>query len=458
LASASETEISVLLNALKQASDDVQIRLLATLYRIDEIPPEIAPTLMPFLLHNNSDVAAWTEWTLARIGPSILPTLLLSVRHDVKAIQCIGQIGRRASDAISDLIDCYETCNSEIRLSSLEALAQIGCDYPRALSLLKETINHDHSAEIQAALRLMGGIVRGSYRNKAAQPFQETLSSSDLVPQDSGPRGEELVQLLQESLLHQDKWVRVRALMVAEELGPHARYAQEALRAALADDDSLVRLQAIRTLGHISAMVTSTVQALIRCLKDEDPDTSYAAALSLASAEQIDNVFVEEITGLLKSHVSAHRIRAALALGSLGVRAKRSWPSLLIALSDVDSEVRRWAAWALGLVEVKHNKVGARLARAIHDSDWTVRCASLTALGQVACHDPCFLEDVVLLLKDPDEMVCEAAARTLLKFAVDCSSETRQICQHINIDSLPILNLTKKKLAELQIPTYESTT
>jgi HEAT repeat protein len=89
------------------------------------------------------------------------------------------------------------------------------------------------------------------------------------------------------------------------------------------------------------------VSGLIDALKDADYEVRYYVATALSV---IGSDAVEPLTRALEDKLATTRSAAAYALGQLGAPAAPATASLLKALKDTDTDVRRNAALALGRI------------------------------------------------------------------------------------------------------------
>ena len=158
-----------------------------------------------------------------------------------------------------------------------------------------------------------------------------------------------------------------------------------------------VRWDAARALGEIKD--PRAVEPLSAALKDERFSVRQAAAEALG---KIGNArAVEPLIAALGDERSDMRQAAAKALGAIG--DARAMEPLIAALKDKDSAVRKAAAEALDHLGWKpaQDESAGWYWMAKHDWD---KCVALGALA---------MEPLIAALKDENEYVREAAARTL---------------------------------------------
>jgi hypothetical protein len=93
--------------------------------------------------------------------------------------------------------------------------------------------------------------------------------------------------------------------------------------------------------------------------------------------------------------------------------------TILDALSDADSDVRRAAAIALGQVGGGHPQVVEALLKTLSDTDSDVQEAAAAALGQVGSDNPQVVEALLKALSDTDSDVQATAAKALAVSPVD---------------------------------------
>jgi HEAT repeat protein len=174
-----------------------------------------------------------------------------------------------------------------------------------------------------------------------------------------------------------------------------------ALIAALEDAELYVQIEAAHALGLIGdARAGNPLASVLRSQVAELRDTAVEALARLGAAP------VPALLDLLDRSKFSTREAAARALGVIG--ALEAVPSLIAALNDPDSQVRKAVVDSLAKIEKKAEPL---LIAALRDPCVSVRLASANALGKIK--DPCAIMPLVEASKDASPDVREAAWQAL---------------------------------------------
>jgi HEAT repeat protein len=205
------------------------------------------------------------------------------------------------------------------------------------------------------------------------------------------------------------------------------------VHAALSDTSPAVRKAAVGAVGKLG--IISSLSALVTLLDDPVPDVCTAAVFSLRALAGYDPKALNTIAAQLSKSHHVHHRRAAIpllaatadcerllsllkdeqarirkavvsAIGSL--RQKVPSPQLVMALTDVDPDVRSAVAEVLGSFE-KHPEVLSALERALHDEDIWVQCSAMKAISRI---DP---ERAVCVIRDIYQQAHEILLITCLQ-------------------------------------------
>ncbi len=177
----------------------------------------------------------------------------------------------------------------------------------------------------------------------------------------------------------------------------------DALAKVLNDRNNQVRKHAVQALGEIKD--ARAVESLIQVFTDSDVDVLGDAVSAL---EKIGIASVESLIKALKDRDSQIRKLAVVALGE--IRDARAVEPLIQVLSDNDSNVRGEAADALS--KISDTRAVEPLIHVLSDNDSNVRCKAALALGEI--RDAKASKPLIhALLHDTDSEVRKNAAMAL---------------------------------------------
>jgi HEAT repeat protein len=205
--------------------------------------------------------------------------------------------------------------------------------------------------------------------------------------------------------------VRIAAIRTLHRIGPATVVARTLGQVLARDRDSSVRRTAATVLGTLGARAEAALGPLERALLVEsDRRVRRAMLLTLG---KIGPRAVASLIRLTRADNSKARWAAAVALGRIGVRARRGARSLLQLLEDSDSNVRWAASWSLG--RLRNRNTAPALERVVlRDRRVEVRRAAAVALGRIGPSAGSAVFGLQqAMLKDQSSRVRLAAARSL---------------------------------------------
>ncbi len=212
-------------------------------------------------------------------------------------------------------------------------------------------------------------------------PFT-ALSFSGCVQDASSPSAARAVTLMIALLRDQSPEIRRTA---AESLGKIGDRSAVGFVLPLADDsDPAVRAAAVQALGRLASRPTQEViVALARSLEDPVDAIKLTASMAIGEVEP-DPAQLKPVANLLHSPDS--KVRRAAVHALLQVDAGDKLPELVVALRDVDTDVRQGAVAALG--ESGRPAMTAELLRRLaEDASPAVRTEAAYHLGKVGDRD-----------------------------------------------------------------------
>jgi HEAT repeat protein len=247
------------------------------------------------------------------------------------------------------------------------------------------------------------------WRQQLLLKLPEKREEAIVKLRDGGPPS---VQVLRELLGKADEpEVRWTA---AELLGAKKGAAREAsteLIAALADSDSHVRSVAATAVPDVETPADLAVPAMVAQLQNESTVpliralSRYGADAKPATKRLLELAAAES----LEIEVRWNAIRT---LGKMREAGAEAIPSLLPMLGSPESRIREHASEALGDIGPPSRSVVEQLFPLLSDPDTKVRRDSVRSIGQIGA-GPEAIPLVEKLVKDPEQIVREAATKTL---------------------------------------------
>jgi HEAT repeat protein len=223
---------------------------------------------------------------------------------------------------------------------------------------------------------------------------------------DEAWRKDVAVPALAALLSDADGGLRHRAAKALARIGEEARAAVPQLVEAIAADREL-RSLAMRALHAIGAEAEPALPVLLRVVRDwADPDRDMARRAVVAIATPALRV---------RPTVEARR-RCAWALAQVGVAARESAATLLLAMRDDVLPVRRASAWALTRVRPEAEIVLAGLIEAAtRDEDAAVRRMALHGIGQLGRNGVEAAKPVAIVLKKDADIAARRRAVAVIE-------------------------------------------
>lgn len=282
-----------------------------------------------------------------------------------------------------------------------------------------------------------------------------------------------------------DEKERLQALQMLAELGSDAQSAIPAVIPFLKDNDPVIRGAAANTLEQIGLPAKSDIGLLVNALKDENLEIRLYAARTLSKTDLVlDRGFTPSLVAALKDQNPTIRSAVISAIGNAGPEARDTVLLPLMgmvkdpdasvgkkaldalaglgepnpkelsifrdALSDQNSEVRRFAAFSLCFLGPNAIDALSALQKAFKDQDVRVRINSVLAIGQMGLaarpalpdlqaamsdthpevrfhalkaiiglgKDPAAVGILVNALKDSEPQVCRIAGEALMKLDI----------------------------------------
>ncbi|WP_437966729.1 HEAT repeat domain-containing protein [Sorangium sp. So ce260] len=152
-----------------------------------------------------------------------------------------------------------------------------------------------------------------------------------------------------------------------------------------------------------------TFEAALRDVASQKPAVRVEAVSDLVPyAATAREQVLRAIEGALRTDGHA-AVRAAAAIALADTKAVEALPTLLLAVEDVDPNVRQMAITALG--EIGDVRATGRLRRALSDERPEVRFQAVIAFPRVCAQPADALDAVMQATHDDDPLVCHIALR-----------------------------------------------
>jgi len=301
--------------------EDQSIRLEAAVYLVETgfnagQKKKIIPILISGL---NETFEGPSSEIFRKIGGDSIPSLILALKHPdrevrLNAIYILGELGRDAQPAVSELVVALSDDDSMISDNAIEALMVI---------LENKKIIVPHLISI--------------VKNRK-ELSQQVLTSFESIGRDAVP---ELILSYEKS----DNHARIRIARVFGAIGENAKEAVPVLRKDLSNGDPEVREAALIAIKLIGEEAKTIIPYLIEQLGDKDGFARHRAA----DLKKVAKYGIPDITIALQSKNTYVRKGAAFALGGV-----KPLPDNVIRIlttimnnEDEDLDVRRVAASTL---------------------------------------------------------------------------------------------------------------
>lgn len=325
-----------------------------------------------------------------------------------QAAATLGRIGRRASDAVSHLVELIDAPphpadDPEYSTASwaMKALAQFGPAARDAAPRLAAVLR-DEGRPVGERLTAIEALSRIGAEHPAVVP---ALIDALQPPGDDSSGSRAAAEL---------RGYAAESLGV---IGPAASAAVPALVRAAEDPDPDVRRKAVVALGEMRDAAVPALATLVASLAfDESTTVRDVAAEALA---RIGGPAVPILARLLADRDESVRLRAASALAAAGDAARPAAGALERAVEDESPVVRLKAAEALWRAAGDSERAVRVALEALASQDRQQRIAASRLLVEIAPHRPGVAQAIEPLARSADAQLRRAAEETLEKIARD---------------------------------------
>ena len=340
--------------------------------KIESSPVEAVPQLAKALEHPDLLVRTAAMQALLEMGAAEAVPQLSSCMQDQSsfvrkwAVEAAGKLGPAAASALPQITLALEDLDWEVRSCAAESLGSIGSfeAVPQLINALQDKDWYVRHSAFDALLKIDPAAAEAASRAPKAmhQPMSPTTSSSRLGFQDTTTNACEHV------------------LKVFSKVGAKAAREVHRLMAALTDHDSDVRAAAAMRLGDMGLAALEVLPWLWAATQDNSCAVRASAAKALgklgpaASADALPRLMeaMQDESGFVRKW-------AVEAAGKLGRAAAYALPQIILALEDLDWEVRSCAAQSLGMIGL--SEVVPQLTKMLQDEHRHVRRGAVQSLG-----------------------------------------------------------------------------
>lgn len=321
---------------------------------------------------------------LSSLGPEASPAVpillkMLDSRETsecLQAVRCFGAIGAASPEVLPALARAMEGTSRDVRLSAIDALAQIASPTPAgpwstasapgtppastprtraaAGSILVRGLSAPDRATRRAVAAVLGRIGPPDpvYLSALAQSVRDPkLSTGEVGIAAVAAFGPECIPVLIDLLAHVDKNVRRTAASWIGQSSYPAPHAARPLATLLSDTDSGVRIAALGALGRLGSAAHEVLPEIAAAReRDTNSHARLLAVIAAASAAGQSDAAVPMLTSALADIDPIVRRAAVDALGKLGPTARVAEDALTARADDPDADVQSAAGQALAAV------------------------------------------------------------------------------------------------------------
>jgi HEAT repeat protein len=426
-----EDAVSSLKNLTSNQELSVRIAAIQALGKIGKASPESIQALRTALKDSNEEVRAEAAQSLGLLGPNAF-TAIQDLMYSLKdanwnvrtqSAQAISNIGKNSAEAIPTLINALGDNDWRVRYRVVNTLAQIG---EASIPYLLETLNNK---EIKRKSKF-GNV--NKVTNLGLNIFLLILSPIAYIIS--------MIFLFLNIFLNGDFfyfWVYSSIVtMIIFTLGVLTY-----IIGILIKNRNILTKSTIDALGELKIPDPEVIKQLSMMLKDRDEAIRGKAADSLRSlGEKSVEALVNALTDvgtktkiliitalggigaeakdciphlsnmLIESNINTKvRVEIVRTLGNIGVYSDETRSSLITALTDPKSIVRRAAALSLGKFGQKAIDTVPHLLKALQDKNPDVRWRSSEALGKIKLNTTEIIDSLKSLIHDECDYVCESA-------------------------------------------------
>jgi HEAT repeat protein len=361
---------------------------------------------------------------LGSFGDKAVPALVKAMADDELAETARDALVRVGKPAVSTLIECIRSRDTDTRDAAVAAVAAIGPDAREAVpalmqSLKNEPVDSQYYIHTQFditdcitaigvdadQLPMLADFLIRHWKHLGAQEIYNYATFFEELVAPLGPKAVVILPQLRRGFKHNDYYVKTACIKVVAAMGPAAKEAVGDLAVLLRSDDirSETKEAALSALGAMGESAAEALPSMLAQLEDFSVGEDAARALA--------RVGPSAVPGLSKALSSDESgVNAAKSLGLMGAQAKPAVPYLIKALRGRRWDVSAGAAQALGQIEDDSPETVAALTSALYHNSGAVVDSAALSLGQMRSKAKASIPRLKELVQRDDRSSFAAAA------------------------------------------------
>jgi HEAT repeat protein len=306
-----------LAKGLSDEEEEVRLRAVVSLSRLDLEPDEAVPLLRMALSDDYEQVRYRAVTALTRWGPNsdeaveVLREALGSAygRVRVAAAASLARLEPKADEAIATLGEALSHPDDEVQYEAIGTLANVGQRFTQAIDLLHEALNSkEKTVRYQSAVYLFQ---QGSESDEVIDVLIEMLQSNEDEVRDQalssidssveiGQQPPRVVEVLMSALDNDDEEPRYRSAAILSRLGFQSAMIKEMLLEGVQHAERWsTRIACVNALSNSDEYDARTANTLLAGFTDDDSDVRFACAQALAGLGQHRPAATEEVAKML---------------------------------------------------------------------------------------------------------------------------------------------------------------
>lgn len=473
--------VPVLIEALNDANEEVQIAAAQALGEIGPASIGDLPSLVNLLRHRNDGIrraAAYGLQGMGRLATPAADDLLASAgdpSSDVResAIAALGRIGAHVEAVLAALDDR----EGDVRRAAVNAIPEFAQASERAIAPLIKALRDPDSNVQSTALGALFKVGR-KHPHAVVPAFREVLSNAenhfalrsgaaDYLAAMGEPAKAAIPDLLR-ALDADHDWVRRGARRALKLLGadPNVRSggqqapvtetvpepaaeaavlidalrkgdgaAEEQLAKlrggavagllALLDDPGPARLGALRVLARIENRAVSAIPSIAKLVSSGDVETQRAAVRALGSIRVPSDLAVKTLANATK--IPSLRSDALGAIRGMGANAAGALPALIPLLNSADTAAIGETLGAIREMEAAAEPAVHAMIPLLSSKDAGIRASTVYAFGAMWAGAAPALPALVRVLDDTDARIRTDALSAINHVFGDCCADRSRV-------------------------------
>jgi HAD superfamily hydrolase (TIGR01484 family) len=413
--------VPILIELLNYPGSDIHTRALEKLGKIGPVTDGVLPALIKLLEDSDGHIRKQAVGILGKMwhhSPDNIADALINVLNDknsdvrLNSIRALANISPARVQVVAALEELLKDADSDIIICAAETLAGIGSAASSAVPALIELSSHDNGYVRRHAMHALGKI--GLDTDNVIQVLVSSLHDTDNKVRWHAAKaliaiGPAVVPELIKAAEHDANHARKYAIYILGEIGFVYRVLPVIIKAA-GDTDARVRWQALYALSKAMFFSSEIISLAIKSLGDENSDIrkqagdiiirtgpyvmpylieafadkdSYICWQAVSYICRFGPVAISPLTEALGNINSDIRKHAAHALSRIGTDAADAAPALIRLIDDPNSDVQANVVYALGKIGIAGEGVVDALIKVLGHRDSKLRWRAAYALGKI---------------------------------------------------------------------------